>query len=83
MQVEPGFFSGKEIEITCKGFKNPIYPDMWGPFSINIFDLTIIDGKSTKNQITYIKNLKFDATNYNPVVVPKDQFKITVGNPVV
>lgn len=62
MDVEDGYFSGKEIEITCKGFKNPIYPAVWGPFGINIFALAIIDGKQYKNQIMYVTDLTYDAT---------------------
>lgn len=83
MQVADGYYSGKEIEITCKGFKNPIYPDLWGPFGLKVYDLTIVQGKQYKYQITYNNLLTFDATQYTPVILPQRNFKITVGDPVV
>jgi hypothetical protein len=36
--VTPGYSSGKTISISCLGYKNPIYPDLWNGFRITLYD---------------------------------------------
>jgi len=76
--VKPGYESGKTITFSCQGFKNPIYPDFWNGFRIQVFDMN-------KYQITYTtwQKLIFDATAFTPVMLAPENFKITVGNPIV
>jgi hypothetical protein len=37
--ITPGYESGKTIRISCQGFKNPIYPDFWTGFRLQVFDV--------------------------------------------
>jgi hypothetical protein len=32
--VKDGYESGKTINLSCQGFKNPIYPDFWNGFRV-------------------------------------------------
>lgn len=72
--VEPGFFSGQTITVTCKGFKNPIYPDFWTGFNLRVFDGDL-------KQITYTQanTLSFDATELQPVKLDASDFKVQPG----
>lgn len=36
--MDDSCLSGKEIEIVCEGFKNPLYPSLWENFYIKILD---------------------------------------------
>ena len=75
--VEADFFVGKTIKISCKGFKNPITPTIWGGFGIDLFD----------NEDNYIsssyKDVTFDATNFSPVILPSSNFKASMGDSTV
>lgn len=76
--VKDGYLYGKTIQINCLGFKNPIVPGLFDQFRVTIYDWE-------KNQITLTKwkSLIFDSTSYTPVILPPQNFKITVTNPTV
>lgn len=70
--------SGKQIQISCPGFRNPIYPGLFDGFGITVYD-------REKYQITLTKKgvLTFNTETYSPVILPPQNFKITVSNPTV
>ena len=82
-------FSGKNITISCTGFYNPIYRDVWQGFSVSTFD-----GEIDYNEINIFApiersvNIRLDTTGYSPAPITGDMFMIypqdvTVGTPSV
>ena len=67
----PDKISGAEISITCQGFRNPIFQDMWSGFRLSVFD-----SEENKRQIEVSDDVEFDATEMLPGVIPPNYVTI-------
>lgn len=72
------YTAGAPITISCPGYRNPIYPDLWTGFRIQVYD-------SERNKITYTKadKLILDARHFSPVLLDPSNFIITIGDATV
>lgn len=69
--------SGKEIEIRCRQFRNPIVPDKTGGYGI-----TIMDENIPKKPIESTEEDVFmETSDYEPGLIPATVFKINPTNP--
>lgn len=62
---------GSAISISCAGFKNPIYQDLWNGFYVEFWDS---EGISKKTEQSNPKGL--DATSYEPAQLQPDTLQI-------
>jgi hypothetical protein len=59
--MQPNCISGSEIVIECKGYKNPIYQDVWSGFKVEVYD-----SERSEELIVTSNPTSLDATNYDP-----------------
>jgi len=57
--MTPSKISGQEVTITCQGFKNPIFQDIWYGFIFNLFDSEIFP-----NSLEVSESVAIDATSF-------------------
>ena len=62
--MEPDKFSGQELTIVCRGFKNPIYEKIWQGFFIIFFD-----SEPSRNPIEQSESVGFNAVGFTPAQV--------------
>lgn len=54
-------FAGVQLEIQCRGFKNPIAQGLWPGFAIILFD-----NEPNRNAIEVSQIYSFNANDYTP-----------------
>ena len=70
--MKPDKIKGGELTIVCQGFKNPIYQKKWPGFVISVYD-----SERIPNVISTTDFLSFDATTFEPAIIPRNGLTIT------
>lgn len=87
MDIDDSYVQNSEITISCKGFRNPIYPGLWNGFALYVYDIyfegSIKTSRPRQNLIMFVKDATLDTSQYSAVTIVTSNFHVTLSDPLI